>query len=234
MTKVFIPSVGPQDWQKFLADPEKQWKAGYSAYELAVAWERACGRFPAEVENILSAGTNEKFKGLEILVAFPEWKVNLPPRGHPSQNDLFVIAKGKDGLVVIMVEGKVSEPFGEHLVEWLNPPTPGRLKRLAFIQSKLGLEGDLPTDVRYQLLHRTVSAVVEAERFQANSAIMLVHSFSPECLWFEDYAKFLELFGVRSVVPGHLYFLTKLNNLSLYTGWAKGNPAQVIELTSLS
>jgi hypothetical protein len=37
------------------------------------------------------------------------------------------------GLVTIMVEGKVAEPFGETLESWLNSPTPGKLKRLASI-----------------------------------------------------------------------------------------------------
>ena len=57
----------------------------------------------------------------------------LPPAGHTSQNDLFVLANGEQGLVTIMVEGKVAEPFGETLESWLNSPTPGKLKRLAFI-----------------------------------------------------------------------------------------------------
>src|SRR6266699_40753 len=26
MNKMYLPTVGPQDWQKLLADPEKQWR----------------------------------------------------------------------------------------------------------------------------------------------------------------------------------------------------------------
>ena len=133
MNKIYLPTVGPQDWQKLLADPEKQWRTGYSARTIAYAWEAAKGHFPPKVERIFPEAGDERVGNLEILREFPEWKVYLPPAGHTSQNDLFVLANGEQGLVTIMVEGKVAEPFGETLESWLNSPTPGKLKRLAFI-----------------------------------------------------------------------------------------------------
>jgi hypothetical protein len=42
MNKMYLPTVGPQDWQKLLADPEKQWRTGYSARTIAYAWEGYC------------------------------------------------------------------------------------------------------------------------------------------------------------------------------------------------
>lgn len=224
MTKIFVPTTSPQDWKSLLADPEKQWHTGYSAYAIAHAWEAAKGNFPPEVEHVFADAEDERLRNLKILLAFPEWKVYLPPRGHPSQNDLFILAKGEQGLVSIMVEGKVAEPFGETKERWLTPATPGKLKRLEFIQSKLGLGGELPQTIRYQLLHRTISAVSEAERFGAKSAVMLVHSFSQDHLWFKDYQAFLELFGVHSARPGELYLLTELQGIALFAGWATGDP----------
>ena len=224
MTQFFIPTGGPQDWQKLLADPEKHWKAGYSAYSLAMAWEGAKGHFPGEVEKTLTGSGDDGLADLEILAAFPEWKVYLPPKNsHPSQNDLFVLARGKPGLATIMIEGKVAESFGPRLQEWSSPLTPGKKERLAFIQSKLGLHGDLPGTIRYQLLHRTVSAVLEAERFQAKTAVTLVHSFSPECQWFDDFASFLALFAVKSAQTGKLYSLTTIGDVSLFAGWVEGD-----------
>ena len=123
-----------------------------------------------------------------------------------------------------MVDGKVSEPFGQTIERWLTPPTPGKLKRLEFIQSKLGLSGELPKTIRYQLLHRTISAVLEAERFEAKSAVMLVHSFSQEHIWFEDYRAYLELFGVVSAQRENLYFLADIQGVQLFAGWATGGP----------
>jgi hypothetical protein len=37
--KVYIPTTGPDDWQRFLADPAKQWGTGFSAKTLAYCWE---------------------------------------------------------------------------------------------------------------------------------------------------------------------------------------------------
>lgn len=48
MSEILIPSSGPDDWQQFLADPQKQWKRGYSAMAVALSWEAAQG-LPPEV-----------------------------------------------------------------------------------------------------------------------------------------------------------------------------------------
>ena len=39
MNKNYLPTVSPQDWQKLLGDPEKQWRTGDSAHSIANAWE---------------------------------------------------------------------------------------------------------------------------------------------------------------------------------------------------
>jgi hypothetical protein len=101
---MYLPTVGPQDWQKLLADSEKQWRTGYSARTIAYAWEAAKGHFPPEVERTFPEADDERVGNLEILLEFPEWKVYLPPAGHTSQNDLFSLANGEQGLVTIMVE----------------------------------------------------------------------------------------------------------------------------------
>ncbi len=35
MSAIYIPANGPEDWRQFLAEPDRQWKDGYSAKELA-------------------------------------------------------------------------------------------------------------------------------------------------------------------------------------------------------
>jgi len=44
------------------------------------------------------------FQGIEILAAFPEYKVPLLGGRRASQNDIFILAKGAGQLVSIMVE----------------------------------------------------------------------------------------------------------------------------------
>lgn len=49
---------------------------------------------------------------------------------------------------------------------------------------------------RYQLLHRTASAIYEAQRYRTTRAIMLVHSFSTADTSFGDFQACAEAMGV--------------------------------------
>lgn len=222
--RIFTPTEDAEDWRKLLADPEKQWRTGFSAKSLAYCWESADG-FPPEVAQLFLQSDIPAFQRVQLLLAFPEHKVGMPPRGgHPSQNDLFALAKAGDGqLIAITVEGKVSEPFGETLGEWNAEASHGKTERLTFIKDQLGLTGELPKHIRYQFFHRTVSAIIEASRFNASSAAMIVHSFNQSDLWFDDYQNFRTLFGIQASEPGKLFFLKETCGVKLYSGWAHGN-----------
>ncbi len=222
MKHIYVPTTGPEDWKRLLAEPEKQWRAGFSAKTLAQCWEQADG-FPPEIEQLFRRSGVAAFERMDLILALPEYQVPLPGGARPSQNDLFVLAKGGDDqLVAITVEGKVAEPFGPTLEEWDASQSRGKQERIAFILKLLGVDGPVSPRIRYQLLHRTASAIIEARRFNARSAVMLVHSFSPECLWFEDFAAFVELYSIQPE-PGRLYFLKELEGVGLYAGWAKGD-----------
>jgi hypothetical protein len=222
--RIYVPTAGAGDWRKLLAQPEIHWRTGYSARSLAYCWEDAAG-FPPEVAVLFSQSSIPAFRHLELLLALPEHKVFMPPNGgHPSQNDIFVLAKDSKGdLISLTVEGKVSEPFGPTVGAWYVNASPGKITRLAFLRDQLGLPDKLPAQIRYQLLHRTTSALVEAVRFNARSAAMIVHSFRQDELGFGEYQAFLNLFGVSDPIPGQLYFLNEIRGLNLYSGWVQGN-----------
>ena len=221
MNRIYIPTSSPDDWRKFLAEPEKQWRSGYSAKELAECWEQSNG-FPSEFQSLFSNSEYHVLNELELLLAIPEYQVDLPGGKRPSQNDLFVLAHAKDGqLAAIMVEGKVAEPFGDPLEIWLKNASAGKKKRLKFLCDILGLPSEPPLNIRYQLLHRTASAVIEAKRFNAKYAMMIVHSFSSEHNWFSDYQDFLCLFGITSKI-NELVELPKSEGLQIFTGWVVG------------
>jgi len=216
-----FPTTSPDDWRYLLAEPEKQWRSGYSAKELAECWERADG-FPPEVKALFAHSANPALLELELLLAIPEYKVELPGGSHASQNNLFVLARASDGhLVAIMVEGKVAEPFGDPLGKWLKDSSRGKQTLLKFLCDTLCLTKEPPAEIRYQLLHRTASAILTARHFNAGYALMIVHSFSQDHLWFEDYQAFLKLFGVTGKVnelvelPGHA-------SPRVYAGWVVG------------
>jgi hypothetical protein len=222
MNKIFIPSTKPDDWQALLAEPQKQWRTGYSARSMAYCWEAAID-FPPEITALLANSGHEAFEQVELLLAIPEYKVALPGGGRPSQNDVFALGKDKHGQLISMaVEGKVQEPFGKTLEEWDPTSSPGKQERLAFLLDTLALPANLPGEIRYQLLHRTASAIIEAHRFNASAAMMVVHSFSQEDHWFEDYQAFLRLFNQEASV-GQLVQLNEKDGVKLYAGWARGD-----------
>jgi hypothetical protein len=198
MPKILIPAKHPEDWRQFLAEPEKQWKSGFSARSLAYCWQEADG-IPEDVKKVLSQVP--LLKKIKTIFAIPEHKVSLPGGSKSSQNDVWVLAETPNGLVSIAVEGKVSEPFGPTIEEWIKNKTPGKEKRLNFLLNQVGFHCEKPPiKARYQLLHRSVSAILEAKRFRANEAVVVVHSFSATNEWLEDYQYFLSLFGLSGAV----------------------------------
>jgi len=157
-----------------------------------------------------------------MLLAFPEFKVPLPGGRRASQNDIFILAKGAGQLVSITVEGKVSEPFGDTIAEWKVQGGKGKEARLRYLCNLLGLDTTSVNPIRYQLLHRTASAVIEAQKFGAPNALMLVHSFSDEDEWFDDYQRFLVLLGAKGRLNS-VVFTKSIHRVDLYLGWVKGN-----------
>src|SRR5262245_25892633 len=84
MSKILIPSPGPDAWQKFLAEPDKQWRSGYSAKTLACCWQD-CNGLPQEIGELFSSEFEHELP--ELLLAIPEHKVPLPGGDRASQID---------------------------------------------------------------------------------------------------------------------------------------------------
>jgi len=214
---VYIPAKEPEDWKTFLADPDKQWRDGYSAKSLAYTWQNSDG-FPEKIRMVLKQSDSPVFQNITPLIALPEHKVPLPGGRAESQNDLFVLAKSIDQLTVIMVEGKVSEPFGPLVSEWFKDPSEGKKARLSYLCNILNLQQDRVYKVRYQLLHRTASAIIEARRFTASNALMLVHSFSEVQKWFADFKEFADLYGIGAQ-PDRIVHAGSFDGVDLFLGW---------------
>ncbi len=76
MSTIYIPASGPEDWKQFLAEPDRQWKDGYSAKELATCRQNADG-FPSNIKRIFNQSDIPLFNNIEFLLAIPEYKVPL-------------------------------------------------------------------------------------------------------------------------------------------------------------
>ena len=158
-----------------------------------------------------------------LLLAIPEHKVPLPGATvGDSQSDLFLLVRAGTNTVAVTIEGKVNEPFDQPMSKWLSNASPSKQARLDALCNELGLQQPLPDDLHYQLLHRTVSAIIEARSFKTDMAAMIVHSFSPERLWFDAFARFAALFGVAAE-PNRLLAIRPSADPPLYIGWAYGD-----------
>ena len=222
MTRIYIPSSGPESWQQFLAEPEKHWKTGHSAKSLAYSWEEADG-FPKEIAAALADPDITALNDTTPLLIIPEHKVPLPGGRTESQNDVFVLGSTQSGLVSICIEGKVAESFGELISKWGPDSSPGKRKRFDYLVGLLGIEAEDLADIYYQLLHRTASAIIEAKRFHATTALMLVHSFSQEHMWFPEFRDFAGKLGVDADL-NKIHFCGERSDVDLYIGWVVGNP----------
>lgn len=204
------------DARAYLADPIRHWRPDHSALELATSWITA-GGVPDSVARVLA--TCEVYAGCELVEGFFEREVTLPTKGRASQTDLLALVRLRDGLGVIAVEGKAREPFGQLVSEWNDGP--GKQSRLDDLCTRLGLDSDAVGHLRYQLFHRTVSALLEAGRYGAREALMLVHSFDPADSSLDDYRAFAGALGLTDADAGRITSAVERDGVSLRLGWVK-------------
>jgi hypothetical protein len=144
----------------------------------------------------------------------------LPGGSRPSQTDLFALVRWEERTMACAIEGKVAETFGPTMEQWLTEPSTGKAERLAHLCELLGLVQ--PSSLRYPLMHRAASAVIEADRFKTDEAAMIVHSFSKTGEWFADFATFAQLFGLAPVRDQLLTFALP-SGKRMHLAWATGH-----------
>jgi len=232
--RVYAPALGLQSWQALLADPEKHWVRGYSAFETAVCWERGARTprgIPAQLAEVCDK--NALWNGCVSVASFPEHRVSLPGGSRASQTDVWTILRGPAGLLSLAVEGKAGESFAQTVGEWRKDETDGKRRRLAYMQDLLGLAQPVDDALRYQLLHRTASAIIEAERIGAAAAAMVVLSFASDEKSHEDYERFAQ--AIRAVTnAGHLSRAEAVSRVPLFTTWLDVVPATDAEIASVA
>jgi len=212
-----VPMLNLCDVIPHLGRGSSHWRKGYSAHALASKWFRHNGLPPA-VRAVFDG--HPRFQGAELVDAILERKTDLRDgvRGS-SQTDLLAILGVGHGLVVAAVEGKVDEPFGPLVSKWLTSD-PHRQSRFSGLVKALGATRCGTPMLRYQLFHRTVSAIYEAERYRAPVALLLVHSFSARQSGYTDFAAFVEAIGVTDDPhPNKILGPKCLAEVELYSAW---------------
>jgi len=219
--RIFVPTASGSDWQQLLAKPVTHWKQGASAMTAAAAWEAADGALPPEITRILESSREPLLMGQQLLAALPEWQVPLPGGITTSNTDVLAICRNERGLCIIGVEAKVLEDFGPLVSSKRAEASSGQGERLAYLHSLLRVDR-FDDSIRYQLLHRTASALLTARDFHAAAAVMLVQAFDTPVARRADFEAFRMAMGAREVAP-LIYKVDSFTGPALYLAWCDGD-----------
>lgn len=219
------------DWRGLAGDDK--WVPTRSAYELAHCWHQF-GGLPEPIASALDASGHELLRGVSVDLCLVEKPVFLDTKIAPSMTDLMAYGRNAKGdAIVLAVEGKTDEPFASRVWAWVrgdekNPtmtaaPRRTRLRRLEFLSRHLAKTITSDSTLRYQLLHRTVSAVLEAQLHGAAAAVVLAHAFGPDAAEnLSDFSDFLRELGGSAVTKGAVsgpYQLGEQRDLPTYFLW---------------
>lgn len=221
MKRLFIPTQTGSDWQRLLAKPSLHWKKGRSAMTTAASWEHANDSLPPEISTLLNSSRDEDLIGLKLLAAIPEWEVPLEGGKTASHTDVLALTRNDRGLCTIAVEAKVDEDFGPLVKDKRPKSSKEPNERLDYLQGLLGLT-KLDDGIRYQLLHRTASAILTAREFYAHAAVMMVQSFGKKTSLREDFDAFCRAMGAESVSEG-IAVVHSFGAPRLFLGWCNGD-----------
>ena len=90
----------------------------------------------------------------------------------------------------------------------------------------LGLRVADVGDIRYQLLHRTASAIYEAQRYRTRRALMLVHWFNRTDASFGDFQAFAQLMATPVPTVNRVSEERECEGVRLRSAWVKDRPTK--------
>lgn len=228
MNRLCTATRGVGNWRDRLANPERQWRRGFSALEAAVSWEGAdkgSGWLPEPIAHVFNGTPYER---PELLIAIAEHKVVFDGSGGDSQCDVWAFLKTHSGTLSMSVEAKAREAFGDGhqtLRDWLlagdsERSLQNRQNRWDSIRKNLPPADDVDgyLGVAYQLLHRCAAAVKEAERFGLQHAAFVVQAFGSPDESFQQFARMCHVVGVPAVRDR--LQVAAVGAISLGVGWA--------------
>jgi hypothetical protein len=221
MKRIFVPTQSGSDWQRLLAKPELHWKMGRSAMTAAACWESAGDKLPPEISTLMDASQEPALVGLKLLAAIPEWETPLPGGQRSSFTDILAVTRNELGLCVIAVEAKVNEDFGPTVQAKRAEMSAGQTVRMDYLHMLLGVDR-FDDGIRYQLLHRTASALLAAKEFHADVAVMLIHTWGTNPALRVDFERFSEATGAERM-PGGMKEVRRAEEPRLFLGWCDGS-----------
>ena len=176
------------EWFDYAPPKRKEhWKDGRSAKENARLWLNAAPCLPSAIGDILGSCTGAGT--LRTWHAEPEARVPIDNfRREPPNIDILLRCEDEVGPLVVAVEAKADEPFGDTIEKTLRDaesllkrnPRSKKLQRVKNLAATFGLSLDREEIValRYQLFTLTAAALAEAERRAAQRALVIIHEFA--------------------------------------------------------
>lgn len=215
-SRLAVPLRRPEDVIPHLG-ARHHWKQGHSAKALADFWWGATA-LPAPIRALLDQAP--PVAGAELIDGWLERETDLlDSEARASQTDLLALLGVGDALAVLGVEAKAGETFGPTVFAKLSDCSTGVQNRVEQLCQHLGLEYEAAQSLRYQLLHRTVATLLEAKRFRASKAVLLVQSFRDDPAGLEDYQRFVQSIGFPETGTGTLEGPRRFGAVDLWTGW---------------
>lgn len=181
------PLTTIDQWRLSCFDGAKRchWKDGRSAKENARAWLDAAPSLQPDVAQILAACRD--IGPLRQWLAEPEARITIDSFRGPPNIDLLVVAEDDHGPVVIAIEAKADETFGNELAdqyrlaraERVSNPRSKAVARIEALLDRFALDIEQPhvLKLRYQLLTATAAVLAEANRRTSSRAVLIVHEF---------------------------------------------------------
>ena len=223
MSRIFVATCGIDSWRQRLASPDKQWRRFYSAFETAVSWEYASREEHGIPESIRNLFRVKDYGKVKLIQAIAEHKVALPGGRACSQCDVWATINTNKGVLSLSVEAKAKESFGkETLCQWLaagksKRANNNRKLRWEYISQFLPKLKYFET-LRYQILHRCASAIIEAIRLNLKHAAFVVQAFNAPDSSFDHYKSFCKAAGMEAI--RNSLMMAQVGEISLGIGWA--------------
>jgi hypothetical protein len=175
--------VSIEDWLKHCPPKRglEHWVDGRSAKELAKAWFRTgVAAVPEELKRVLDS--HELTRHLVVESVAPECVTVLDDfPGENRNHDLVLSGRSGTRRVVVGIEGKADEAFGEVLGTYYDGKQGTRSNVPRRVEQLVGaLFGSARVEwrrLRYQLVHGCAATLIEANRRQADVAVFVVHEF---------------------------------------------------------
>jgi hypothetical protein len=173
-----------KDWRSW-PRPKRDyhWEPGRSAMELARSWfTSVLPVCPPEIRATLDS--HDSTAGTVLSGGKPEHVTGLPESGEGRNHDLLLSGQRNGVPVIVSVEAKVDETFGERLGKyWKRKRTDKKSRASQRIEALLHHvfgEAARPDqapwgDLRYQLVTAVAGTAIEAARAGAPMGIVIIH-----------------------------------------------------------